>query len=170
MSKYYKVVKVVDEEGCRLGRFEDDLYVCNLHDINVNYKFVSLVICYELYCSSLIVEYAIDKWTYPNLPGSQLMITNNLKRARWWAKQYNGIIFEVEVKNPRKDGLRIFASAFGSLNIQRLRKICKLKREHKRFLHLCHETYISKGLKYVSHSHTKHDYLASAVKLIKRVK
>jgi len=114
-KKYYKVV--------RQGRYNTE----NVYDS-------CRTISPELKCS-----YSLNKWTYPLVKGSKLMVFDNLSDAITFIINTNtydldDIIFECEVKKPSKKW-----AIFRWLCVPQENtyiKICKLRLQKKKFTHL----------------------------------
>jgi hypothetical protein len=104
------------------------------------------------------VQYKIGQWVQPIVSGSDLFIFSDLGDAKKASLKWPGsIIFECEVKNPRKKGIYFWNLPGKDI----LTKVCKLRKNKKKFRHLTQLIYwglIPNGTMF-----------CSEVKLIKRV-
>jgi hypothetical protein len=98
------------------------------------------IYCYDYYSAvafSIGIQYILDKWVEPKIQGTNLMVFDSIENAKKCKKKYhfwkNHVIFECEVKNPSKKGL--FLPTVNQ--IYGLEKIAKLRRNKKKYTHLC---------------------------------
>lgn len=98
------------------------------------------IFCYNYYSAVAFyigIQYILDQWVEPSIPGTNLMVFDSIDHAKMCKKKYsfwkNHVIFECEVKNPSKKGL--FLSTVHQ--IYNLEKIAKLRKNKKKYTHLC---------------------------------
>jgi len=97
---------------------------------------------YSAWVENIAVEYFVNKWTYPNIHGTSLMVYNNLNAAKrffYSSRKYcqsNMYIYTCHVKNPSKFGIYL-QTLLCTVNERELMKILRLKKQHKRYKYLC---------------------------------
>jgi hypothetical protein len=83
--------------------------------------------------SVLHITYERDKWTKPNVPGTKLMVFDNLKNAQCF-RSGECIIYECDVKNPSHQPPKTFVDwtyvEFTNFHFNKLMQLKKNKKKH----------------------------------------
>jgi len=86
------------------------------------------------------VQYKEGEFVKPNIAGTQLMVWDNLKKAQQFKREwcFEGSVWEVEVKNPRKTGIfyRNILELCGDTHkfIQTLKYMIGLRQKKQRYI------------------------------------
>jgi len=84
---------------------------------------------------NFVVRYKVNKWIYPNIPRTKLIVFNNFEKAMEFASPYD-YIYSCVVKNPSYKGLFVsYIHLYSDKEdfLYRWRQLRKKQLQHKKF-------------------------------------